>query len=80
LGGLGYIKAIKVPLHQILLNATVGVNLENTGEFIKAGGTIISVGSALVDKKAVYEKKFKVLTKKARHFVEEIQRLEVFNK
>ncbi len=80
MGGPGYIKAIKVPLHQILLNATVGVNLENTVEFIKAGVSIISVGSALVDKKAVYEKKFKVLTKKARHFVEEIQRLEVFNK
>jgi len=75
LGGLGYIKAIKVPLHQILLNATGGVNLENAGEFIKAGASIISVGSALVDKKEIYAKKFEVLTKKAREFVEEIQKV-----
>jgi len=75
LGGPEYIKAIKVPLHQILHNATGGVNLENAGEFIKAGASIISVGSALVDKKEVYEKKFEVLTKKAREFVEEIQKV-----
>ena len=44
MGGPGYIKAIKVPLYQILLNAIGGVNLENAGEFIKAGASIISVG------------------------------------
>ena len=74
MGGPGYIKAIKVPLYQILLNATGGVNLENAGEFIKAGASIISVGSALVDKKAVYEKN-EVLTKKAREFIEEIRKV-----
>lgn len=60
MGGPGYIEAIKVPLHQILLNATGGVNLENAGEFIKAGASIISVGSALVDKKAVMRKNWGV--------------------
>lgn len=75
MGGPGYIKAIKVPLHQILLNATGGVNLENAGEFIKAGSSVISVGSYLLDKKAISEKKFEVLTKKAREFVEEIRKV-----
>jgi len=77
LGGPGYIKAIKVPLHQILLNATGGVNLENAGEFIKAGASIISVGSALVDKKAVSEGRFEVLTEKARQFIEEVKKARV---
>lgn len=75
LGGSEYIKAIKAPLPQILLNVTGGISLKNAAEFIKAGASIISVGSALVDKKAVYEKKFEVLTKKAREFVEEIRKV-----
>ena len=75
LGGPEYIKAIKAPLPQILLNVTGGISLKNAAEFIKAGASIISVGSALVDKKAVYEKKFEVLTKKAREFVEEIRKV-----
>jgi len=73
LGGPKYIKAIKAPLPQILLNPTGGVNLENAAEFIRAGASIISVGSALVDKKAVAEGKFEVLTSKAKQFVEEIK-------
>ena len=72
--GPGYIKAIKVSLHQILLNVTSGISLKNTAEFIKAGASIISVGSALVDKKAVM-RKIEVLTKKAREFVEEIRKV-----
>ena len=75
LGGPEYIKALKAPLPQILLNVTGGISLKNAAEFIKAVASIISVGSALVDKKAVYEKKFEVLTKKAREFVEEIRKV-----
>lgn len=74
LGGPKYIKAIKAPLPQILLNPTGGVSLDNAAEFIKAGASIISVGSALVDKKAVAEGKFEVLTEKARRFVEEVRK------
>lgn len=75
LGGPEYIRALKAPLPQILLNSTGGVNLENAGEFIKAGSSVISVGSSLLDRKAIFEKKFEVLTKKARQFVEEIQKV-----
>lgn len=74
LGGPSYIKAIKAPLPQILLNPTGGVNLENAGEFIRAGASIISVGAALVDKKAVAEGKFEVLTRKAKEFLEEVRK------
>jgi len=74
LGGPKYIKAIKAPLPQVLLNPTGGVSLENAGEFIKAGASIISVGTALVDKKAVSEGKFEIVTRKARQFLEEVKR------
>ena len=77
LGGPEYIRAIKAPLPQILLNPTGGVNLKNAGEFIKAGATVISVGSALVDKKAVSEGRFEVLTEKTRQFIEEIKKARV---
>lgn len=75
LGGPEYIRAIKAPLPQILLNSTGGVNLENAGEFIKAGSSVISVGSSLLDKKAIFEKKYEVLTEKAKQFVEEIKKV-----
>ncbi len=74
LGGPSYIKAVKAPLPQILLNPTGGVNLDNAGEFIKAGASVISVGSALVDKKAVAKGQFEVLTRKAEQFIEEVKK------
>ena len=74
LGGPSYIKTLKGPLPQILLNPSGGVSLDNAGEFIKAGASVISVGSTLVDKKAVAEGKFEVITRKAEQFLEEAKR------
>lgn len=77
LGGPSYIKAIKAPLPQVLLNPTGGVNLGNAADFIRAGASVISVGGALIDKKAIREKKFEVITEKAREFLEEIKKASV---
>ena len=44
------------------LTPTGGVNLENTGEFIRAGACFVGVGSALVDKKLVTGKKWEELS------------------
>ncbi len=74
LGGPSYIKSIKGPLPQILLNPSGGVSLDNAGEFIKAGASVIAVGSTLVDKEAVAEGKFEVITKKAEQFLEEVKK------
>jgi 2-dehydro-3-deoxyphosphogluconate aldolase/(4S)-4-hydroxy-2-oxoglutarate aldolase len=74
LGGPSYIKAVKAPLPQVLLNPTGGVNLDNAGEFIEAGASVISVGSALVDKKAVAEGKFEVIARKAEQLLEKIKK------
>lgn len=72
LGGPEYIKALRGPLPQILLVPTGGVNLQNAGAFIKAGATALGVGGEMVDKKAVQEKKFHVITENARAFLKVI--------
>lgn len=73
LGGPEYIKALRAPLPQILLVPTGGVNLQNAGAFIKAGATALGVGGELVDKKAVKEKKFQVITENTRAFLKAIR-------
>jgi 2-dehydro-3-deoxyphosphogluconate aldolase/(4S)-4-hydroxy-2-oxoglutarate aldolase len=73
LGGPEYLKAIRGPLPQILLVPTGGVNLQNSGAFIKAGATALGVGGELVDKKAVKEKKFNIITENTRAFLKAIK-------
>ena len=73
LGGPEYLKAIRGPLPQILLVPTGGVNLQNAGAFIKAGATALGAGGELVDKKAVKEKKFQVITENTRAFLKAIK-------
>ena len=73
LGGPEYLKAIRGPLPQILLVPTGGVTLQNASAFIKAGATALGVGGELVDKKAVKEKKFNVITENARAFLKVIK-------
>jgi 2-dehydro-3-deoxyphosphogluconate aldolase/(4S)-4-hydroxy-2-oxoglutarate aldolase len=73
LGGPEYLKAIRGPLPQILLVPTGGVNLQNAGAFIKAGATALGVGGELVDKKAVKEKKFNIITENTRAFLKAIK-------
>lgn len=73
LGGPEYLKALKGPLPQILLVPTGGVNLQNAGAFIKAGASAIGAGGELVDKKAVKEKKFNLITENARAFLKAVR-------
>ncbi len=72
-GGPEYLKALKGPLPQVLLVPTGGVNLQNAGAFIKAGASAIGVGGELVDKKAVKEKKFHVITENAREYLKAVR-------
>jgi 2-dehydro-3-deoxyphosphogluconate aldolase/(4S)-4-hydroxy-2-oxoglutarate aldolase len=73
LGGPEYLKALRGPLPQILLVPTGGVNLQNAGAFVKAGATALGVGGELVDKKAVKEKKFNIITENTRAFLKAIK-------
>ncbi len=73
LGGPEYLKAIRGPLPQILLVPTGGVNLQNAGAFIKAGAAALGVGGELVDKRAVKEKKFDIITENTRTYLKVIR-------
>ena len=68
-GGPKYVTDIRGPLPQIRLLPTGGVELDNTADFIKAGAVAVAVGTSLVDKKAVKEKKYDIITENARKFV-----------
>ena len=72
--GPEYIKAVRGPLPQIPLVPTGGITAGNAGEFIKAGAAIVCAGGWLVDKKAVAEGRYEVLTERARQLVEAVEK------
>lgn len=69
-GGASYIKALKAPLPQVELVPTGGITLETAAGFIKAGAAALGVGSDLVDTRALLAGNDKVITERARQFVE----------
>jgi len=72
--GPAYIKAIRGPLPQIPLVPTGGITADNAGEFIRAGAALVCAGGWLVDKKAVAEGRWDVLTENARRLVEAVRK------
>jgi 2-dehydro-3-deoxyphosphogluconate aldolase/(4S)-4-hydroxy-2-oxoglutarate aldolase len=68
-GGPKYIKALKGPFPQIEMIPTGGVNLETTGDFLKAGACAVAVGSELVDAKSVKEGRFDIIENRARQYL-----------
>ena len=72
--GPSFFKDVLGPLPQVKLTPTGGVNLENAGEFIKAGACFVGVGGAMVDKRLVAEKKWDELSKITLKFVEVIKK------
>ena len=64
--GMAFFKAVKAPLPQVNLMPTGGVSLTNAGDWIKAGACAVGVGSALLDKKAIADENYPVLTDNAR--------------
>jgi 2-dehydro-3-deoxyphosphogluconate aldolase/(4S)-4-hydroxy-2-oxoglutarate aldolase len=53
-GGVQYLRALKVPLPQIPLIATGGVNQLTASDFILAGATAIGVGGELLPREALH--------------------------
>jgi 2-dehydro-3-deoxyphosphogluconate aldolase/(4S)-4-hydroxy-2-oxoglutarate aldolase len=68
-GGPKYIKALKGPFPQIEMIPTGGVNLETTGDFLKAGACAVAVGGELVDAKSIKEGRFDVIEDRARQYL-----------
>jgi 2-dehydro-3-deoxyphosphogluconate aldolase/(4S)-4-hydroxy-2-oxoglutarate aldolase len=72
--GPGFFNDLRGPLPHVRLMPTGGVTRDNAGDWIRAGAVALGVGTALVDRRAVAEKRFDVITANARHFVEAVQR------
>jgi len=70
LGGPSYLKSLKAPLPQIELVPTGGVSLNNAADFIKAGAAALGVGADLVDTKALAQGAGRLITERARQFVD----------
>ena len=68
--GPSFIKDVLGPLPQVRLTPTGGVNLDNLGQFLRAGAVFVGVGTALVDKKLVAERDWAGLARLAAKYVE----------
>ena len=72
--GPGYLKAVHGPLPQIPLVPTGGITADNAGKFIHAGAAMVCAGGWLVDKEAVANGHYGVLTERARQLVDAVSK------
>lgn len=72
-GGASYLKALKAPLPQVDLIPTGGVSLKTAADFLKAGASALGVGADLVDTAAIKEGNAKLVTEKAKQYVEVVK-------
>lgn len=73
--GPGYLKDIHGPLPHIPLMPTGGIDLNNIGDYIKAGAIAVGVGSTLVNTKGkIDEQELSNLTNKATKFIKEVDK------
>ena len=70
--GPGFFRDVRGPLPQVRMMPTGGVTAANASEWIRAGAVAIGVGTALVDRALVAERRFDELTARARHFVDAV--------
>ncbi|AZR71970.1 2-dehydro-3-deoxyphosphogluconate aldolase [Anoxybacter fermentans] len=66
--GPEFIKSVKGPLNHIKMIPTGGINLDNAADYIKAGAIALGVGGSLLDKKAIANEDYEILTERARAF------------
>jgi 2-dehydro-3-deoxyphosphogluconate aldolase/(4S)-4-hydroxy-2-oxoglutarate aldolase len=71
--GPKYFKDLKGPFPDIRLMPTGGVTIENVGEWIAAGACAVGIGSDLLDKKAIEEERYEVLTERAARMVQNVK-------
>ena len=71
--GPGYLKDLAGPFPNLRLMPTGGVTIENVGEWVAAGAVAVGIGGELLDKKAIAEGRFEVLTDRAKMLVRNFQ-------
>ncbi len=70
--GPSYFKDIRAVFPQIKLMPTGGVSIDNVGEWFKAGANAVALGSNLLDKKAIAEDKFEIITETAKRLMNNV--------
>jgi 2-dehydro-3-deoxyphosphogluconate aldolase/(4S)-4-hydroxy-2-oxoglutarate aldolase len=68
-GGDKYIRALKVPLPQVSLIASGGVNQLTAADFILAGASAIGIGAELMPREALQKRKAEWIHELARRFM-----------
>jgi 2-dehydro-3-deoxyphosphogluconate aldolase/(4S)-4-hydroxy-2-oxoglutarate aldolase len=63
--GPKYLKDIAAPFPQIKLMPTGGVTIDNVGEWVAAGAFAVGIGSDLLDRSAIADERWDVLTARA---------------
>jgi 2-dehydro-3-deoxyphosphogluconate aldolase/(4S)-4-hydroxy-2-oxoglutarate aldolase len=71
--GPKYFKDLRGPFPDIRLMPTGGVTIDNVGEWITAGACAVGIGSDLLDKKAIEEERYEVLTERASRMVQKVK-------
>ena len=71
--GMAFFKGVLSPMPHLKLMPTGGVSLTNAGDWIKAGACAVGVGSALLDKKAIAEENYSLLTENAEKLIASIK-------
>ncbi len=68
-GGAAYIRALRGPFPDIPLVPTGGVDLDNVGDFMRAGATAVGVGSELVSRDALAREDWTGIAIRAKQFL-----------
>ena len=69
LGGHHYIRTLKVPLPQVKLIASGGVNQQTACDFILAGASALGIGGQLIPEEAISKRKEAQIHELARRFL-----------
>jgi len=73
--GIQYIKDLKGPLNDIPMMPVGGVDIDNVGDFIRAGSCAVGVGSNLIKKSYVEKQEYSKITELAIDFLNEIKKV-----
>ena len=71
--GPAFVKAILGPLPDLRLMPTGGIDASNAGAWIRAGAVCVGVGGALLDRKAIAEERYDVVTDRARELIRAVR-------
>ncbi|QGG55174.1 bifunctional 4-hydroxy-2-oxoglutarate aldolase/2-dehydro-3-deoxy-phosphogluconate aldolase [Paenibacillus sp. B01] len=78
MGSLGhrYLQELKAPLDHIPMMATGGVDLDNIGDYLRAGADAVGLGSKLVQLQLAREGRFEEMERRAAEFVAAVRAAE----